>query len=77
MTRPRAIVLGVGAELGLGAAACRRFAAEGYHVLIAGRTAAKIEQVAATIRAAGGSAQPVVTDVTREEEVIGNLLVSV
>ena len=34
MTRPRAIVLGVGAELGLGAAACRRFAAEGYHVLI-------------------------------------------
>ena len=45
MTRPRAIVLGVGAELGLGAAACRRFAAEGYHVLIAGRTAAKIEQV--------------------------------
>ena len=70
MTTPRAIVLGVGAELGLGAAACRRFAAEGYHVLIAGRTAAKIEQVVATIRARGGSAEAFVTDVTQEHEVI-------
>ena len=71
MTKPRAIVIGVGAELGLGAAACRRFAAAGHHVLIAGRTAAKIEQVAATIRATGGSAEPIVTDVTQEDQIIG------
>jgi len=32
-----AVVVGVGAGLGLGAALCRRFAREGYHVLVAGR----------------------------------------
>ncbi len=37
-SRKAAIVVGVGAERGLGAALCRRFAAEGYHVDIAGRT---------------------------------------
>jgi NAD(P)-dependent dehydrogenase (short-subunit alcohol dehydrogenase family) len=39
-------------------------------VLVAGRTAASIEAVARTIEAAGGSAEPVVTDATREEDVI-------
>lgn len=38
-----AVVVGVGAELGLGAALCRRFASEGYHVLIGGRTREKID----------------------------------
>ncbi|HVJ54269.1 MAG TPA: SDR family NAD(P)-dependent oxidoreductase [Aliidongia sp.] len=70
MSRPTAVVVGVGAELGLGAALCRRFAAEGHHVLVAGRTPAKIEQVARTIAAAGGSAEPVPTDTTVEAEVI-------
>jgi NAD(P)-dependent dehydrogenase (short-subunit alcohol dehydrogenase family) len=69
MTRPTAVVVGVGAERGLGAAACRRFAAEGYHVLVAGRTPEKIEQVARTIVAKGGDAVPVLTDATREDEV--------
>ena len=41
-----AVVVGVGAELRLGAALCRRFAHEGYHVLVAGRTLTKIDQVA-------------------------------
>ena len=41
-----AVVVGVGAELRLGAALCRRFAREGYHVLVAGRTPTKIDQVA-------------------------------
>lgn len=67
---PVAIVFGVGAEQGIGAAVCRRFAAGGHHVLVAGRTAAKIEQVVATIRARGGSAEAVVTDVTDEASVI-------
>jgi len=70
MGRPTAIVVGVGAEQGLGAAVCRRAAREGHHVFVAGRTAAKIEQVVATIRAAGGSAEAVVTDTTVEADVI-------
>ena len=71
MSKATAIVIGVGAEQGLGAAACRRFAKEGYHVVVAGRTAAKIEQVARTIIAGGGSAEPVVTDATSEGDVVG------
>jgi NAD(P)-dependent dehydrogenase (short-subunit alcohol dehydrogenase family) len=70
MSKPTAVVVGVGAEQGVGAAVCRRFAREGYHVLAAGRTPAKIEQVVATIAAAGGSAEAVAIDATREEQVI-------
>ena len=69
MTAPAAVVVGIGAERGLGAALCRRFAAEGHHVLVAGRTPDKIGQVARTIVAAGGSAEPVAMDATREEDV--------
>jgi NAD(P)-dependent dehydrogenase (short-subunit alcohol dehydrogenase family) len=70
MAKKKAVVLGVGAERGLGAAASRRFAKEGYHVLVAGRTAAKVGKVADSIRAAGGSATPVTVDGTKEAEVI-------
>ena len=70
MTTPTALVVGVGAELGVGAAVCRRFAAEGFHVIAAGRTQAKLDAVAATIRAAGGSIEPVVADATQEAAVI-------
>ena len=69
MGKPVAVVVGVGAERGLGGALCRRFAAGGYHVLVAGRSADKIDQVAKTIVASGGSAAPVVTDATREDDV--------
>jgi NAD(P)-dependent dehydrogenase (short-subunit alcohol dehydrogenase family) len=70
MNLPTAVVVGVGAERGLGAALCRRFAREGYHVLVAGRTADKIEPVARTIRSAGGSAEPIATDTTSEADVV-------
>ena len=56
MNKPTAVVVGVGAERGLGAALCRRFAQGGYHVLVAGRTQAKIGRVAEAIAAAGGIA---------------------
>ena len=52
------------------AALCRRFSIGGYHVLIAGRTAAKIDQVAATIVSSGGSATPIVIDATKEEDIV-------
>jgi len=68
--KTKAVVLGVGAERGLGAAASRRFAKEGYHVLVAGRTAPKIGTVVQGIRDAGGSATAVVVDGTKEDEVI-------
>ena len=70
MRKPTAVVVGVGAEEGVGAAVCRRFARGGYHVLIAGRTAAKLDQVARSIVSAGGSAEPVVTDATDEAQII-------
>ncbi len=70
MSKVAAIVVGVGAEQGLGAALCRRFAADGHHVFVAGRTAEKIERVVASIAAAGGSAEAVATDATREDDVI-------
>ena len=68
--RPKAVVIGVGPEQGLGAGLSRRFAAEGRHVVIAGRTEAKIERVRESIIEAGGSASTVVMDVTREADVI-------
>ena len=69
MGSPTAVVVGVGAERGIGAAVCRRFAAGGHHVLVAGRTESKIEQVASRIRAEGGSAESIVVDTTSEADV--------
>lgn len=65
-----AMVVGVGAEAGLGARLCERFAREGLHVLVAGRTAARIGALAEKIRAAGGAATPIATDTTREGDVL-------
>ena len=73
MDQPTAVVVGVGAEMGVGAAVCRRFAREGYHVLVAGHTTAKIAQVVATISASGGSAEAITTDTTDEAQVIALL----
>ena len=68
--KPKALILGVGAERGIGGAASRRFAKEGYHVLVAGRTADQIGKFVDTIRKEGGSATAVVVDGTKEDEVI-------
>ena len=46
MSQPTAIVVGVGAPKGLGAALCRRTAKEGLHTWVAGRTRDRIEAVA-------------------------------
>jgi NAD(P)-dependent dehydrogenase (short-subunit alcohol dehydrogenase family) len=66
----KAIILGVGPLEGLGARLCQRFAAEGLHVILAGRTGASVEAVVDAIRADGGSATSVVADATREEDVV-------
>jgi len=70
MSKPTSIVVGVGAERGLGAALCRRFAQGGYHVLIAGRTATKINKVGETIVSAGGSAEATAMDATCQDDVV-------
>lgn len=64
-----AVVLGVGARAGLGAAIARRLAREGLRVFPAGRTAERIEGVAAEIEADGGRATPVVADATQPGDI--------
>ncbi|MGI9420862.1 MAG: SDR family NAD(P)-dependent oxidoreductase [Geminicoccaceae bacterium] len=66
----KAVVVGVGPYAGLGAALCRRFAAEGHHVLVASRTAERIEEIASGIRDEGGKATAVPTDATKEDDVV-------
>ena len=70
MSTPSAVIVGVGAEQGLGAALCRLLGNKGYHVVIAGRTSAKIDKVAETIKASGGSAEAIETDATDEAAVV-------
>ncbi|HWI25821.1 MAG TPA: SDR family NAD(P)-dependent oxidoreductase [Stellaceae bacterium] len=63
-----ALIVGVGASIGVGAATARRFAREGIKVFIAGRTPAKLERVAAEIREAGGAVEALIGDATRAED---------
>lgn len=62
-----AIILGAGSPDGLGGALARKFAQEGLHVLVTGRTLGKVEQIAAQVNAAGHSAEAIETDVTSAE----------
>lgn len=72
-TAPTAVVIGVGAEKGLGATLCRHFAGTpdvGLHVVVSGRTPEKIEGVAGAIRDAGGAATAVAADATSEADTV-------
>jgi len=59
-----AVVVGVGASQGLGAALARRFAREGLHTFLAGRSTERLEGVASEIEEAGGQATAVRCDTT-------------
>lgn len=59
-----ALVIGVGSEAGVGGALCRRFAREGLHVVVGGRTEDKVQAVASALRSGGGEASHVVADAT-------------
>ena len=65
-----AIVSGVGPERGLGAQLAIRFAKEGHHVLIAGRTRETLDGVVKVIQGAGGSAEAVLADSTSEADTV-------
>jgi NAD(P)-dependent dehydrogenase (short-subunit alcohol dehydrogenase family) len=67
LTGRTAIITGAGQGVGLGIAS--RFAAEGANVVIAARRAETGEPAAESIRAAGGSAICIVTDVTVRAQV--------
>ena len=54
MSKGTAVVVGVGAETGLGAALARRFAYEGMCVVISGRTEKRLRATAAGINEPAG-----------------------
>ena len=58
-----------GASQGIGEAVARRLAAQGARVVLAARTADKLERVAGEIAEAGGQASVLALDVTRPETV--------
>ncbi|HTJ03418.1 MAG TPA: SDR family NAD(P)-dependent oxidoreductase [Methylovirgula sp.] len=66
-----ALIVGVGAQRGLGAALCRRFASEGLHAVAVGRTEAQLKTIVAEIETAGGSAAAIAADATQEADVVG------
>lgn len=57
-----------GASAGIGKACAERFAAEGMAVVLGARREDRLSRIAEAVRAAGGRALPVVTDVTREAD---------
>lgn len=65
-----AVVIGVGPVQGLGAQLCRRFAALGLHVFVAGRTREKLDKVVSMIEADGNRASAYVADAANEADVI-------
>lgn len=70
MTALIALILGVGAEDGIGGALCKRAAEEGYHVVVVGRTAEKLSTIVETIVSGGGKASSIKADLSSEPEII-------
>jgi NAD(P)-dependent dehydrogenase (short-subunit alcohol dehydrogenase family) len=66
---PKAVIIGVGPDRGLGAQLCKRFARDGLHVVAAGRTLAALDAVVADINKSGGTASSFVADATKEADV--------
>ena len=67
---PKALIIGVGAELGLGGALCQRFADNGHRVFVAGRTQSKLDLITQAIKHSGGAAHSIQCDATSESSVI-------
>jgi short-subunit dehydrogenase len=65
-----AVVVGVGAETGLGAGLARRLAQERFRVIIAGRTKQRLEAIAASLHAVGGRVDVKVIDASHEPDVV-------
>ena len=63
------LIFGAGSPDGLGGALARKFASEGQHVIVTGRTLEKVQASADLASEDGGSCEALAVDVTREEEV--------
>jgi NAD(P)-dependent dehydrogenase (short-subunit alcohol dehydrogenase family) len=63
-----AVIAGVGALAGLGAAVAREYARTGLHVVLVGRTAGRLERVSDAIRHEGGSATACFADANSAED---------
>lgn len=63
------VVVITGASSGLGEATARHLSSLGAHLVLGARRQDRLEALAADIRGAGGKAEIVVTDVTREQDV--------
>ena len=66
----KAVIMGVGAEQGLGSQLAKRIASEGLHVFVASRTQSRLDALTVEIEQAGGKATAVCTDATNAEQVI-------
>lgn len=73
MAKGTALVVGVGAQAGLGAALARRFSKEEFRVIVAGRTYDRLEAIVTGLRESGGDAQAIVADTSRESDVVALL----
>lgn len=67
MTKPLAIIAGVGP--GVGAAVARRFAKEGYHVVLIARDAERLTEFVSGINTTGGVASSYSADLSDHEQV--------
>ena len=63
-----------GGNSGVGAATALKFAAEGAKVVITARREAPLLEVAEKIRAIGGEVLPVVSDISKAEELFINFI---
>src|SRR5262245_41994460 len=66
MTEKR-VAFVTGGSRGIGEAIVRRLAQDGLHVVAVARSAEKLQQVVGEVRAAGGSAEPVVCDISNSK----------
>ncbi len=64
-----AVIFGVGAPEGIGAAVARKLSAEGMHAYVVGCHADKLQAVTDQIQADGGQATAVAADCTQQQEV--------
>ncbi|MEM6746302.1 MAG: SDR family NAD(P)-dependent oxidoreductase [Pseudomonadota bacterium] len=62
------VIVGAGVPDGVGGALALRFAREGYHIIVSGRTLEKVEATAQAVRDANGSAEAIRADVASEED---------
>ena len=73
MSERSAVVAGVGASRGLGAAIARRFAREGFRITVMGRSGEKLGATLKELRESGAVAEAVVGDVT-DEALVGRVV---